>query len=155
MKKKGTTKKTTSRKAHPPRTPFGGPRLKLHIDKAKCPKLNNFHICWVSEHLTEEYKEAGYTHVSRDELGTATVGEQDIGHGTTDAGMNVSRQTARDGQRSYLMKLPEKFHQQDQEALEAANQQVDDAIYGGDIDNVDPGHRQKRPEHRMSVRNRG
>ena len=143
---------TKGRKPRNPRVPFGGPRMKMHIDTEGNEKLRNYHVCWVNEPKLDEYRNADYTFVTKDELGQTDVGQADIGHGDTDLGSKVSviagREVTGQYMRAYLMKLPKKLHEQDLEALEAENRRIDDAISGGQ-EGVERGYR--RSDHRMTV----
>lgn len=143
---------TKGRKTRKTRVPFGGPRMKLHIDVTDNEKLRGYHLCWVNEPKLDEYRAADYTFVTREELGQTEIGQADIGHGNTDVGAHVSRVVGRDitGEfmRAYLMKLPNHLHQQDLDAQEAENRKIDEAISGGSS-GVERGYR--KSDHRLTV----
>lgn len=144
---------TKGRKPRKARVPFGGARLKMHVDTTDNEKLRNYHVCWVNEPKLEDYRNADYEFVTRDELGMTDIGEQDIGHGNTDLGSKVSRTVGRDvdgrWMRAYLMKLPMAYWKEDQAALEAENSRIDQAINAGTTDGIERGYRKNN--HRVTV----
>lgn len=164
-----TKKKTATRKRRDhaaKRSPIGVRRLKLSLppEVEKEFEKAGYHLCWVGERYLSEFKRALYTHVTEEELNVAygesdgVIGAGDAAEADAKPGSNVSRYTGRDDrgneENSYLMKLPLEYWREDQEALEAQNAEVDDALTGLNKNMDNPSRTYRRREHGISVRDR-
>ena len=135
-RKTETTATAKQAKRERKRSPVSGRRFKLNLPPEVTQRFHDagWHLCWVGERYLPEYKSSEYVHVTQEELDGQQIGAGDTDEAVANPGSVVSRYTGRDehGKRedSYLMKLPLEFWEEDQAALLAQTQEVEDAIEG-------------------------
>jgi hypothetical protein len=112
------------------RTPFSANRKRLEV----ATKEKGFVYRWFNDQddRIQRAQDAGYEFVKK---GTTEVGDKEVGRGNTDLNSRTSTVVGRTAQsqpiRAYLMRIPEAWYQEDQEAKEATNAMVDEAIRAG------------------------
>ncbi len=118
------------------RVPFGMARRKMNLDAATTIRLGKAKLVprWINDdnhgNRLMQAAEGGYVFVTSD-------GSEYIGDAleTPDKDRRISKLvgTHKDGKPliAYLMAIPEKYKQEDDESKEAVNRMVDDAIRGG------------------------
>jgi len=127
------------------RVPMGGMRLKLQLSEAdvKGFKVRQKVARWFNDDpgRVERARAGGYDFV--DPKYATSLGEGALHRGNSSKAQRVSVVVNRSDPitRAYLMEIDEAFYKEDQEAKEAVNRQVDDALaLGGkgasDLENV-------------------
>jgi hypothetical protein len=116
------------------RVPMSVPEQKLSV-----PEIAGYHLHWMrgaSDRIAQAQR-AGYTFVSRGEVGLNTVGLADgqDSDGNSDLGDRVSHisgvsEEGTQAQRLYLMKLPLELWEEDQKAIQSKNEDIAAVLRG-------------------------
>lgn len=140
------TRKATNAAERRKRTPLGVAKLKMSLDERTKEYLESNDLIprWVNDEdhgqRVQNARDGGYEFVTA--KGSEVVGEE-----TEQAGVKIQKLVGshQDGSPKYafLMAIPRKFYEEDQQAKEEKNRLVDDAIRGGNptglkSHNIDP-----------------
>ena len=118
------------------RVPFGGPRLKLQLspqDRSRFKKRGMVPY-WFNDSAgrIERALGAGYNFVDPVHAGSLGQGALHQDGKDPESGVRVSQVVNRDPlERAYLMEIKEEYYKEDQEAKEAVNEKVDEALAAG------------------------
>ncbi len=122
-------RKQTKSKDKVERIPFGANRSKLHVTD----EIKGYHLRWFNDvdGRLQRALDGSYVYVDRKEV--PRLGQGEIHQDNTDLNSRVSKVVSRGEPviRAYLMKIKDKFFKKDQEAKEAINAQIDEALRDG------------------------
>lgn len=113
------------------RVRIGDSRLKLQGIQL-IPELRaKYHVRWVNDTADrlQRFLDRGYDFVTSDET-VGRVGDKEVHGDNSDLNSRVSKVTG-ENQRSYFMKLPMEFYEEDQADILAETNRIDEAIRGG------------------------
>lgn len=136
------TRKSERSEGKVARVPFGGPRLKLQLSAAERAAFDERGMVprWFNDEggRIERAQGAGYDFVSPDFATSLGQGALHQDGKDTESATRVSIVADRStGMRSYLMEIPKEYYVADQEAKEAVNSQVDEALKSGGAGGAD------------------
>lgn len=130
----GRSREAKAAKARRSRTPFGVLRLKMALDQDTKDRLERDDLIprWVNDddhgQRVKNAESGGYNFVLSE--GSEKVGDDDV---DVDRKIKKLVGSHKDGSAkyAYLMAIPSKFYNEDQNAKESVNKQVDDSIRAG------------------------
>jgi len=136
------------RKGRKKRVPFGAHRTKLQVTD----EIPGYHLRWFNDQdgRIQRAEAGGYVHVTSDEV--PMLGEGALHQGNTDVNSKVSKVVSRGEPviRAYLMKIKQKYYDEDQQVKWAKADEVDQSMRSGQpggnvVENqyVPKGHKQK------------
>lgn len=124
-----TTEKSSSGRKR--RAAFSGTESKMEIDHV----IPGFHLHWLNDYAgrIQQAIQGGYDFVTADEVGGLV--NSNVTDRNSDLGEKVRMLVGQDEKGgplyAYLMKIPVDFYEEDQKALQARNDLVDEAIRNG------------------------
>lgn len=122
------------------RIPMGAMRTRLQT-----PEIDGFHLHWFNDRngRVQQAEQAGYVHVTNEELGVRSVGDRNVVPDVQDMGTTVSKSVGTDGNGhpilAYLMKQKMEWYLKDQAEKHRVVDGTEDNILVDEADdNRDP-----------------
>lgn len=130
IEKKSVAPRTVGEResARPARVPLGIPKRKLGVAYL----IDGYHLHWINDENDRIFQaqQGGYEFVAPDEVGVITPEKE------SNVKRNVGKKDDGTPLAAFLMKIKQEWYDEDQASLEKINNQFDDAIRGGKLENV-------------------